>query len=108
MKPVITAAELARIRARHSDIPQPTLPGLEDIPEATNTGSELGKPKPQGSMRFARCPDHTASSESLTGVVVAAGTEVFRPHNKVIGSSGRRILCAGSGKPAPPTEDTQP
>lgn len=105
MKP----GDLARIHARNSDLPPASDP-LFDLPVDTgNKGSDVRK-RTVASIRFAICPDHLAPLlDRGTGVIRVTGvggmTEVFRPHNKVIGS-GRRIPCAGSGRIAPPpTED---
>lgn len=60
------------------------------------------------SVRFAKCPFHTADATSrnggLTGLVLASrGVLIFRDHTKKVGRV--TMPCPGSGKPAP--EETQ-
>lgn len=85
----------ADVRRRHPDIPQDPLP----VDLETSTAGEPTKQRGVKSVRYAECPDCT--KDKPTGVVRNDdGSEVFRPHNKVL-TTGRRIRCSGSGKEAP-------
>lgn len=99
----ISDADMARIRARHSDIPQDPLP---DVAWPEPTGGAKGERRAYRgtpSTRFARCPKHVAPGDGLTGVIPGpGGIEVFRAHTKRVGS--RTIPCSGSGSAAPPPE----
>ena len=101
-KPIINPATIRAVAARHPDIPQDALPGLETVERDTSGSKEPSKHRsPVPSVRRARCPKHKGKGDDdLTGVVLSAdGSEVFRDHTKRVGN--HTIRCSGSGMVAP-------
>ena len=95
----ISPAELARIRTRHADIEQDTLPlEIDDTPPQSDRGSEV-RTKTIKSVKWAKCPHHTPSGKAqLTGLIrLNTNTLVFRDHTKTVGK--HTITCPGSGEP---------
>lgn len=100
--PYVSHADMRKVAARHSDIPQDSLPGLENVrDESRSKQRDPSKQKTVPSIRRAKCPQHKGKGDDdLTGVVInALGTEVFREHTKRVGSHSLR--CPGSGTLAP-------
>ena len=101
-KPLISPGVMARIRARHPDIPQDTIPGLETLAdESRSKNSDPDRKKYVPSIRSAKCPKHQGKGpDDLTGVIVTAdGVERFRDHTMRVGKQS--VRCPGSGMVAP-------